>query len=224
MFKYFNFLFIFMGDLYDISKAQKKKVVQEEDQDNSILKEAKRIEEENYEQAKDIRMQLGQAAIEQKQASDEFRRQGEVLDNAKKSAINVHKEAKKGEELAEDIEREGSIFSCRFACFDRFCRWLKGDSGSQEVEEIESKKYDYEEAPPVQEEEFHPGEEFVPGQNNTDKELVGILNTVKGIKQEAELQSREAAKQKSTIKDINRVTEQSEKVIKKTDEHLKVTL
>ena len=77
MFKYFNFLFIFMGDLYDISKAQKKKVVQEEDQDNSILKEAKRIEEENYEQAKDIRMQLGQAAIEQKQASDEFRRQGD---------------------------------------------------------------------------------------------------------------------------------------------------
>ncbi|WUR05170.1 uncharacterized protein VNE69_12155 [Vairimorpha necatrix] len=215
-----------MGDIYDTTKAQKQKQKKQEEKnlqedDNSIVEEARRIKDENYEQAKDIRQQLGQAAIDQKQASEEFKRQGEVLENAKTSAVNIHKEAKKGEELADEIEREGSIFTCRFACIETICKWFKKDNGSKEVEEIKNKKYEVEENEEIQNEEYKEIDELVPGQNKTDKELVNILNTVRGIKQEAESQSKEAKKQKSVIKDINKVTEESEKVIKKTDEHLK---
>jgi hypothetical protein len=210
-----------MADLYNIEKAtQKKKEPQQTN--NSILEEAQRLEDENYEQAKDIRKQIGQAAIDQKQATEEMKRQGETLESARRSAINVHKEARRGEDLADDIDREGSIFSCRFACIEKFFKWFKRDQGDSTVKEIESRReLEKEDDIHVEEEEFHEGDEFVPGQNKTDKELYGVLNTVRGIKAEAETQSREAQKQKSTIKDIGRVNEEAEKVIKRTDKHLK---
>lgn len=209
-----------MADLYNIEKVTQKK--KENKNDNSILEEAQRLEDENYEQAKDIRKQIGDAAVDQKQATEEMKRQGETLESARKSAINIHKEARKGEDLADDIDREGSIFSCRFACIEKFFKWFRRDSGDSTVKEIENKKEEEEyENTSIKEEEFHSGDEFVPGQNKTDRELYGVLNIVEGIKAEAETQSREAQKQKSTIKDIGKVNEEAEKVIKRTDKHLK---
>lgn len=213
-----------MGDnIYSLDKALNKKKETRQDVADDILLEAEKVEEENYETAKDIRLQLGQAALEQKEASEEMRRQGETLDAAKKAAVGVHREARKGENLADDIEREGSIFSCRFACLDKLFGWFRRDPGDDKVEEIANKNNGVMEGPTnIEEEVFDENKnEFVPGQNKTDKELNAILNTVKGIRAEAESQGGEAERQKVVVKDISEVNEQAEKVIKRTDKHLK---
>ncbi|KAF9763607.1 hypothetical protein NGRA_1171 [Nosema granulosis] len=213
-----------MGDnIYSLDKAINKKKESKQDVADDILLEAEKIEEENYETAKDIRIQLGGAALEQKEATEEMRRQGETLDAAKKAAIGVHREARKGEHLADDIEREGSLFSCRFACLEKLFSCFRRDPGDDRVEEIANKDVSVMEGPrDIEEEVFDESKnEFVPGQNKTDKELNAILNTVRGIRAEAESQGGEAERQKTVVKDISAVNEQSEKVIKRTDKHLK---
>lgn len=213
-----------MGDnIYSLDKAMQKKKEKKQVVDDDVLLEAQKIEEENYDTAKDIRMQLGAAAVEQKQATEEVKRQGETLDAAKKAVVGVHREARKGEKLADDIEREGQIFCFRSACFGNLCSWFKSDSGDAKVEEILNKEGGVIDEPvPFEEERFDENQkEMVPGQNKTDKELNAILNAVRGIKTEAEVQGKEAERQKTVVKDISVVNEEAEKVIKRTDKHLK---
>lgn len=183
-------------------------------EDTSIIQQAEQIEHQNYNEANNIKKQLTQAHLNQKEATNEMKRQTETLSHTKKSAHGIHQEAQKGESLADDIDREGRIFSCRFACIDKLCRWFR----KTEVKDEKEKTYD---EPEVKYEEYKDEDEFVPGQNQTDKELVGVLNVVRGIRQQAEVQSNEADKQKICIGDIKNVNEESEKVIKRTDEHLK---
>ncbi|EOB15595.1 hypothetical protein NBO_2g0086 [Nosema bombycis CQ1] len=229
-FKYF-FLFINlqnfkcknMGEnIYSLDKAMDKKKTSSQDVSEDILQEAQQVEEENYQTAKDIRMQIGSAAIEQKGATEEMRRQGETLDAAKRAAVGVHREARRGDVLADDIEREGHFFNFRCACLEKLFGWFRKDPNDEKVEEIANKEVKSMGDSSYEREDFVPAEkEMVPGQNKTDKELNEILNTVKGIRSEAELQGEEAQRQKTVVKDISAVNEQAEKVIKRTDTKLK---
>lgn len=202
-----------MSDFYNIDSVNQKQKPKQQD-DSSIVQEAERIEQQNYDEAHRIKKQLSEAHLNQKEATTEMKRQTETLGHTRKSAHGVHQEAQKGEDLADDIDREGRIFSCRFACIDKIFKWFRKTEDKQtEVKD--------EEVPQAKHKEFQETDEFVPGQNKTDKELVGVLNTVRNIRQQAEVQSNEAQKQKTVIGDIGRTNEESEKVIKRTDEHLK---
>jgi len=64
------------------------------------------------------------------------------------------------------------------------------------------------------------GEEYVKGQNKTDKEMVGILNAVRQVNKEAKRQNREIERHKGIVDDISIINERSEKVIKDTDKEL----
>lgn len=208
------------GDVYSLDRAVKSKKKKGVPQD--VVEEAERVEEQNYERARDVRMQLDESALKQKETTEELMRQGETLDNARKAAIGINVNARRGAELTEDIEREGRVFSCELPCVRAIKRWFRGGRGN--IDDVVNKKHEEEVgrepegAPHVV---FEDGEEYIKGQNKTDQEMVGVLNTVRQIRAEADKQNRETARHNSIVNDISVINERSEKVIKETDKELK---
>ncbi|AFM97842.1 DUF5089 domain-containing protein [Encephalitozoon hellem] len=210
-----------MGDVYSLDKAIKSKKSRGVSQD--VIEEAERIEEQNYERAKGVRMQLDESALKQKATTEELMRQGETLENARKAAIGINANARRGSDITEDIEREGRVFSCELPCVRAIKRWFRGNRGN--IDDIVNKKQGEE----VEEGEYVPqhvefeeeGEEYIKGQNKTDREMVGVLNTVRQIRAEADKQNKEAVRHKSIVNDISMINERSSKVIKETDQELK---
>jgi hypothetical protein len=214
-----------MANVYSLEQAQKSK--KEESQvSQEMTEEARRIEQQNYERAKGMRKKLDKSSLEQKATTAELKRQGETLKGARSTAVGLNVGAKRGEKLAEDIEREGHIFTCWvpcISCIEAIKNWFKKDTGN--IDDVINK----EEPEPVEEEpeeepkpvEFDENqEEYIEGQNKTDKEMLGVLSTVRSVRKEADRQYNEISRQKSTVKDISTITERSGKVIKKTDEEL----
>jgi len=114
------------GDIYSLDRAvkSKKKGVPQD-----VVEEAERIEEKNYERARNIRVQIDESALKQRATTEEMMRQGETLQNAKKSALEINRNAIRGAELTEDIEREGHVFSCELPCVRAIKRWLHRNRG-----------------------------------------------------------------------------------------------
>ncbi|AFN82561.1 hypothetical protein EROM_020860 [Encephalitozoon romaleae SJ-2008] len=207
------------GDVYSLDRAMKSKKKRGVSQD--VIEEAERVEDQNYERAKGVRMQLDETALKQKATTEELMRQGETLENARKAAIGINTNARRGSDITEDIEREGRVFSCELPCVRAIKRWFRGDRGN--IDDIVSKKQEEEgEREYVPEHvEFEEGEEYIKGQNKTDREMVGVLNTVRQIRAEADKQNKEAVRHKSIVNDISMINERSSKVIKETDQELK---
>ncbi|KAM0671451.1 hypothetical protein CWI42_020900 [Ordospora colligata] len=205
------------GDIYSLEKAEKSK---KNGVPQDVIEEAERIEEENYERARNIRVQIDESALKQRATTEEMLRQGETLENAKKSALEINRNAVRGAELTEDIEREGHMFSCELPCVRAIKRWLNRNRGdvSDVARTREVREVDEESRGTVMFEED--GEEYVKGQNKTDKEMVGILNAVKQVNKEAKRQNREIERHKGIVDDISIINERSEKVIKDTDKEL----
>ncbi|ADM11088.1 uncharacterized protein Eint_020900 [Encephalitozoon intestinalis ATCC 50506] len=207
------------GDVYSLDKAVKSKKKKGVPQD--VIEEAERIEEQNYERAKGVRMQLDESALKQKATTEELMRQGETLENAKRAAVGINVNARRGSEITEDIEREGRVFSCELPCVRAIKRWFRRDRGGIDdiVNRGQEEENDVEQAP--KHVEFEEGEEYIKGQNKTDREMVGVLNTVRQIRVEADKQNKEAARHKSIVNDISMINERSSKVIRETDKELK---
>ncbi|KMV66613.1 hypothetical protein M970_020900 [Encephalitozoon cuniculi EcunIII-L] len=208
------------GDVYSLDKAVKSKKKRGIPQD--VVEEAERIEEQNYERAKGVRMQLDESALKQKATTEELMRQGETLENAKKAAIGINTNARRGSELTEDIDREGRVFSCELPCVRTIKRWFRGNRGN--IDDIVDRNQDggsESERMPERVEFEEDGEEYIKGQNKTDREMVGVLNAVRQIRAEADKQNKESARHKSIVNDISMINERSEKVIKDTDKELK---
>lgn len=210
-----------MGDMYSLEKAVKSKKSDKSRVSQDVVEEAARIEEQNYERAQGIRIQLDDSSLRQRATGEELLRQGETLDSARDAAVGINYNARRGAELAEDIEREGRIFSCELPCVRSIKKWFRGNRGNIEDivdQESQGRAVD-EQAQSVLFDEDQ--EEYVPGQNKTDKEMVGVLNAVRHIRVEADRQNRETHRQKTVVKEISLINDRSEKVIKETDKELK---
>lgn len=207
------------NNVYSLDEALKSKKERKVSQD--VIDEATNIERQNYERAKDIRMRLDESSLKQKGTTEELMRQGETLDNAKKAAIGVNMNARRGAELTEDIEREGRIFSCELPCVRAVKKWFRGNKG--DIDDIVNKKEKMEEEEEVPGHVVFEGgeEEYIPGQRKTDEEMVGVLNGVRQIRKEANKQNKETRRQETVVRDISNINERSEKVIKDTDKELK---
>lgn len=206
--------------VYSLDKAVKSK--KKDGVAEDVVEEAERIEEQNYERAKGVRMQLDESVLKQKSTTEELMRQGETLESARKAAIGVNVNARRGAEITEDIEREGRIFSCELPCIRSIKRWFRRDRGN--IDDIINRERGErsettEVAGPVTFESDR--EEYVKGQNKTDKEMVGVLNAVRQIRKEADKQNKETGRHETIVKDISAINERSEKVIKETDRELK---
>ena len=215
-----------MKDLYDTkeiqSQAQKKRDEQAE-ADATILHEAERIEELNYQKAKQARMNLEQAADTQKQTTQTMRAQGEKIGQAKTSAERVNANARAANDLAIELEDNRSAFSCcSFSCFTNIRKWCSREKGEDEA--LRGLKMNRSGSVPetreVKEEVFEEGAEYVKGQNKTDNEMTKILNNLKKINAEADTQNDLAKQQKTDLEDIQRANEYTERQVTKTDQRL----
>lgn len=221
-----------MKNPYNLERAQKKKeqeqVQLEQEMGDEIMDEAAKLEQKNYEKTRAARKRLEKSAQKQQKTTDEIRRQGRTIRKSKGAALNVHENVGKAEGLAEDIEKESHLFSFGVPFWGSIKKWWNKDRAEiNEVDRVkgEMEEYDSGDEPaneiPEEYEEKEEGEEYVPGQKKTDKELNKILHTVRNINSEAKAQSEMAKKQKTDLKDINRLNEYSKKKTDKTDAELK---
>lgn len=212
-----------MGEnVYSLDRAVRKKKQGKGKVLQDVVEEAERIEEQNYERARNVRMQLDESALKQKATTEELMRQRETLESAKKAAVGVNLNARKGAELTKDIEREGKIFSCELPCVRSIKKWLRGNRGGIDDIVNKEKEKEVENSNVLGHVTFESDEEeYIDGQNKTDREMTGVLNTVRQIRKEADKQNRETERHKTIVKDISIINENSEKIIKDTDKELK---
>ncbi|OQS54196.1 hypothetical protein EHP00_839 [Ecytonucleospora hepatopenaei] len=215
-----------MKNIYDaeqIQKEAKKKRDEQEQADATILEEAERIEQQNYQKAKQARLELERAADTQQQTTQTMRAQGEKIGMAKTSAEKVNRNAKAANDLAIELEDNRSAFSCNFGCITGIKKWCSRDAGEEEA--VKGLKMNRSGAVPetkqIEENEYVPeGEEYIKGQHNTDKEMSKILHNLKKINAEADTQDKLAKQQKTDLEDIQRANAYTQKQVEKTDKRL----
>ncbi|KAI5154119.1 hypothetical protein ENBRE01_3301, partial [Enteropsectra breve] len=157
----------------------------------------------------------------------------EQIKKAKGAALNVHGKAGEAEALADDIEKESHFFNFSLPFSEKVKSWWKRDKKEEaEIERIKKQNEKEGVIEPLDEEDGldaahgaaekgSNSDEYVPGQDKTDKELSKILTTVKGINKEAQIQKEMGKKQTADLKDIDVVNEYSKRKVDKTDEDLK---
>lgn len=215
-----------MKDLYDTNQIQKqaeKKRTEQEEADATILQEAERIEEMNFQKSKQARMELERAADTQKQTTETMRAQGEKIGAAKNSARRLNKNAGAANDLAIELEDNRSAFSCNFGCLTGIRKWCSREGGEKEaVQGLDMNRGDaVPETKEIVEEEYDDsGKEYIKGQHKTDKEMSKILHNLKKINAEASTQDQLAKQQKTDLEDIQRANDYTERQVRKTDQRL----
>lgn len=213
-----------MKDIYDVNQIQKEaetKRTEQEDADKQILEEAEKIEEMNYQKAKQARMNLEAAADKQKQTTQTMRGQGEKINTAKSSAARTNKNARAANDLAVELHENRNAWGLRCGCLTGLKKWCSREGGEEDATKGLAIKASQDEV-----EEFSSevsqveGDEYVKGQNKTDQELKGILHGLKKINSEADTQEKLANQQKTDLEAISKANEYTKRQVEKTDKRL----
>lgn len=211
-----------MKNIYVLEQASKPKPPQDE-QDESPAGNAVAVENVNYLKSKEARLKLEKAIVLQKQITDELEKQGEKISKIKESSINLYRYADASQDVSVKIEDESSIFPSLGSVFKGVRRWWNTNGRAQrEVQQIEDKKGRKIEGVDVVE-AFSDTlqEEYIPGENKTEKELAAILNSIRKVSSEGKNQLEMVEAQIEDISDIKRVGEYSKRIIDETEKLLR---
>ncbi|KAL6122379.1 hypothetical protein NUSPORA_00620 [Nucleospora cyclopteri] len=219
-----------MKNLYDTKQIQEQaqeKRKEQEQADQQIISEAKRIEEQNYQKSKQARMKLEKAADKQKQTTQTMRTQGEKISNARENALKVNKNAHQAQDLAIELHENRDAWGFNCPCLTGFKKWCAKDSTEEKAMKNlrKGRKLTEKDEEEISSDIEEPtGEEYVEGANKTDAELNKILHGLKKINKEANTQTTMANKQKTDLEDISKANEYTEREVKKTSKNLQSDL
>ncbi|KAG0434688.1 hypothetical protein DMUE_5078 [Dictyocoela muelleri] len=208
-----------MVDIYAQIQKTKKKPQEKDEADRMIEERQRQLEEENLNIARIARLKLQKTAQQQKEVTTELQKQGEQLVNAERSGKNVHKNVRRGAVTTEKIKDEGYFFKIPF--IRQIKSFFLGYKTEDQLVTETRNNEDYDQSSSEFNIESFDKDEIVPGEDATDKELLGIYKTLKGMKNENKKQQLEIGKQKVTMENINTYNKDSEAIIDRTNKELK---
>ncbi|EJW03765.1 hypothetical protein EDEG_01960 [Edhazardia aedis USNM 41457] len=219
-----------MDDKYSASQYQKFLQKKKEKQKRSpleeeILEKAAQIEHETFLTAKQARQKLQQSAKQQQKTTISLEAQDEKLENIRMSAYQAKANAKDGEQLAKDIKQAGKVFGFNIPVVSSIKRYFsKGAKMDRELLEQQRRNKNIGEFSADQDEHTDKINRQVEDNDDidpTDKELMLILDELKGMKGESKKQNYLIKSHKTKIEEIAKVNKNTEHYISKTNKKLK---
>lgn len=214
-----------MKNLYNVDQIQKEAVKhrnKQEEADNVILEEAAKIEQMNYQKAKQARQNLEKAIDTQKETTQTIRAQGEKIFKAKQSAVRAHQNAIAANDLAVELHENRSAWAFNCGCLTGIKQWCARERNPTDIDALLNKNQEeISSTEEVSVEEYNPnGEEYVKGEHQTNAELNKILHGLKRINKEADVQTKLATQQKSDLESIAQANEYTQRQVEKTNQRL----
>lgn len=209
-----------MANNDDLGKSELQKQIEKASKNKAVD-----IEKGSYKKTKSARMKLEEAANKQKGTTNRMRMINENLKEGKKSGVKTYKNAKLAREQATELNKEKNMFNPFSKTRGKIEKWQDKDTKAEaEIKEIENQKDENENEGYKNsgtEANIFGGGSFKE-EEQTNKELMKILQTTKEIEKETAAQSKEGKKQKKHLEDIEKTAEhakkEAEKATKKLDD------
>lgn len=193
----------------EFGKIEKHKMIEE-----AAKTEAVKTEKENYKKAKAARLKLEKAADVQKGTTNEIRKATANLGVADKSGIKAYENAKHAKQQANQLISEQNAFNPLANTQAGMKGWMennaKADASIEEIKKRLNQDSKEEEHSASTVSEINFGGKF-DEEKQTNKELGKILQTVKQIDKETEIQKKEGEKEATQLKDIGKTAEYAKK-------------
>jgi len=206
-------------DQYLKNMSKRKKSSLEAELDDDTAAKAKKIEKKNYSKVKNARKKLQKAEAVHKDTTQEIKKQNEKLEGVRHSKIA--EEAERAREIAITLENEKSAvnpFSGVQSKFQQMKSKTGGGGGNIRKMTHDNEGDDNNEATMSSEMNLADDEGATKEEKETNDELRKMYKTMRSIKKETKVQSRDSKKQKSKLVDIMKTTEDTKKSVKKTNE------
>lgn len=197
------------------------------------LEEAVKLEQESCLVAKQARLRLEKALETQDQTTEELKRQGEIIIGVKKASINILENSQKSNETQFKIKQESSILPSLDPYINKIKRWWNRntkmtktvDEIKSGIEKIEQNKETLEienfQPPKDKNQNYEPTQtELVHGENDTNKELHQIFNSLTKMNRNAKNQIEILKEQKGDLKDVSALGEFSSLIIEDTEKQM----
>lgn len=209
-----------MRDPYDLKKASKKKSSTASKLDEDAAKEAEKVREGTYRRARAARKRLQAAEVQQRGTTDETKKQNEKLDNVMKGTHRTLEQTEEAKKKATDLQYAANAFDI-FAPTKAACAKWKNEKSTAEPESKESEISEEE----ISAEAASEKEKEASGEKDEDdktaEELRKMYKTVKHMKKETKIQSREGRKQKSKLKKLLKTQKKATAGADEAEERLK---
>lgn len=214
-----------MKDPYDLRKAQNKKMALEASLEEDAKRKANKIEVDSNKLAMNARKKLEKAEKMQKKTTTNMLKQNEKLLVAKEETFKIHQEAEDAKARAVALEKEQDGFDPFSSLKTGFTTWAEKDTeGEQAIERMKEKQFESNEW-----DEYSGINEIVSDDGRTieaktNEELKKILQSVRRINKETDVQSKVGEKQETNLQDIMKASEYAKKSIGEADDRLRKDL
>ncbi|KAM0680581.1 hypothetical protein GINT2_001274 [Glugoides intestinalis] len=216
-----------MKDPYDLRKAQDKKMTMEARLEEDLKRKANKIEVDNNKLAINARKKLEKAEKMQKRTTTNMSKQNEKLLLAKEETFKIHQEAEDAKARAIALEKEKDAFDPFSSFKTAFSTWSEKDTdGDKEIEKMKhnQKNFEYNEF-----DEYSGISEVISDDGKTieaktDEELKRILQSVRRINKETDVQTKVGEKEETNLQDIMKASEYAKKSIGEADDRLRKDL